>query len=111
MDSYTIAIIGVLILAIQALGVHSIFTLHVNEARLRDTIASQGRELIRLQEQLEALSQAQESPAKVDTIHTLNDQDETLEALIARYERDEAESWEQPDQMAPHDSSAELTIN
>ena len=111
MDSYTIAIIGILILAIQALGVHSIFTLHVNEAKLRETIASQGRELIRLQEQLEAISQQPGDPVGEETVTTLDEPDESLEALIARYEQDEAESWRLLNQPTPGESTAQLTIN
>ncbi len=111
MDSYTIAIISILILAIQALGVHSIFALHINGEKLRETVASQGQELIRLQEQLDALLQKQVDQADDEPAKVLNEPDETLEALIARYEQDEAESWQLLNQPATDDSTAHLRIN
>ena len=109
MDAYTLAIVGVLIFAIQALIAHSIFTLYVNEGNLRETIARQGAELIRLREEIESRHSEPESQPAGDTASI--DQEETLEELIARYERDEAESWGPFDQSLPDESTARMRIN
>lgn len=111
MDGYTIAIISILILAIQALGVHTMFTLHITGEKLRETVASQGQELIRLQQQVDALLHQPVDPRNDSPITTAKDEDETLEALIARYEQDEAESWQLLNQSTADESCAHLTIN
>ena len=109
MDAYTLAIFGVLIFAIQALIAHSIFTLYLNEGNLRETIARQGAELIRLREEIESRHSEPESQPAEETASI--DQEETLEELIARYERDEAESWGPFDQPLPDESTARMRIN
>ena len=109
MDTYTLAIVGILIFAIQALIAHSIFTLYVNEGNLRETIAHQGAELIRLREEMENRYSEPESHPAEETASI--DQDETLEELIARYERDEAEAWGPFDQPLPDESTARMRIN
>ncbi len=111
MDGYTLTIISVLILAIQALVAHSILTLYVNEGQLRETITRQGAELIRLQERLESLQEKPPQPAsaeaQADEILSPLGDDETLEALIARYEREDEDHQEMP----PGVSTARLRLN
>ncbi len=115
MDGYTLTIISILILAIQALVAHSIFTLYVNEGQLRETISRQGAELIRLRERLETLDEKTPESAnaedEADEILSPLDRDETLEELIARYERDEEESWRQLNQPMPDASTARMRVN
>lgn len=103
MDSYTIAILSVLILAIQGLGLHSILTLYGNEGELRHTLANQGKELIRLRSEVKKLSEQQQTDLPqlealqqdqpldgADRFEQALDSEETLDELIARYEMDEA---------------------
>ena len=107
MDSYTIAILGILILAIQGLGLHSILILYGNEGELRQTLANQGKELIRLRSELKQLGEQQQSdPSQLDALQQdqplgiknepeqVLDNEETLEDLIARYEMDETNAWQ-----------------
>lgn len=101
MDSYTLALLSVLVLAILALGAHAIFSLYVSEGELRETIKEQGEELIRLGQRIDDLStkkRVEKNTSAEPDITDLSDSaapdaELTLEELIARYERDEAESW------------------
>lgn len=101
MDSYTLALLSVLVLAILALGAHAIFSLYVSEGELRETIKEQGEELIRLGQRIDDLAtkkSVENNTSAEPDIPDLSDSvapdaELTLEELISRYERDEAESW------------------
>ncbi len=122
MDSYTIIILSILILAIQGLGLHSIFTLFSNEEKLRQTMVTQGRELIRLRNELQHLSEQQNAEMmqldglrqdqpldEHEALKARLDNGETLDELIARYEMDEAEAYHLINQ--PQHSSTETVAS
>ena len=111
MDAYTLIIVGILIFAIQALIAHSVFTLHANEEGLRETVARQGEELIRLREEIQNRHTEQQTQAVEEVGPDPADQEETLEELIARYERDEVELWGLPDSPQPDNGAARMHVN
>ncbi len=57
MDSLTLAIIAVTLIASQGLLLHVVYNLHSNEQRLRRTLTAQGKEMLKQRKELSVLTE------------------------------------------------------